>query len=689
MQTFTITKDLLCYRGQNPLLFRRELPDGQYQFEHMNTGACENFKPADFLQAYLEKKISMTPVVKLPCPIPLKKMVLPVGKTLFTVLPELKRKRALRRFGYVKAVLKAGVWAKPTQSESAIQRTDREVGIANKVARIRGGGAVALNAVIDSHAKQIGDPKRPCANAVRVWVDQVLREGKTPMSLIDHPESRRVANLGPIIEGMIERVIDEVYLTRPKKRISVAYSVLVTEIERLNKDAARGYELKTPSKRTFERRVDRLPKYLVCYRREGPDAARMKFRSVTGELPYATRILECVQIDHALLNIIVYDDELQSPLGRPHFTAAWDQYSGMVVGFYVTFSKPSLEAVLGCIRHSILPKSYIHQRYPGINGEYPCHGKAEMYLCDNAFEFHSDTLKSVGDALGTDIVFHPKKSAWLKGGVERLMGAVNKELFEQMPGTTMGSPKERGDYKSKEKACMRFETLMLLLHKWIIEINSQRGIGLFERARIDTWTDGAKESPPFLPCDPEEIRMLLCESATRQLTHDGISVNSLRYNSEEAKRIVDVFGGEIDVKVLYDRRDLGSIYIKIPNTEQVIKLPCLYARYADGLTLMMHKLMKRRQAKLNRVTDRGLLIHKAEAEILYAIREEYESVQLQARSKLAQAAGVNSEATNAGLEPSVHRYLNRDAMPSGPTYMDAVRPSRLLEMEMEAAPPTN
>jgi putative transposase len=682
MLTFSIGKGLVCYRGQSPYQFARQLPDGRYQFEQMNTGEYETYTQSEFLQAYVEKKVTMTPVVRLPCPVPHKKMVLPEGKKLFPMLPEKKRERALRRIGYVKAVLKAGVWAKPTQSAAAVQRADSEVGIPMKVARVRGGGSVALNDAITAHAEVIGDPKRPCVNAVRGWVDQVLREGMVPMSLIDHPESRRVADLGPTIEGLIERTIDEVYLTRQKLRISVAYSVLVTAIERLNKDVAPGYELKTPSKRTFERRVGRLPKFLVCYRREGPDAARMKFRSVTGELPYATRILECVQLDHTVLNALIYDDDWKLPLGRPHLTAAWDQNSGNVVGFYVTFSKPSLEAVLGCIGHSILPKSYLKERYPSIKGEFPCYGKAEMYLCDNAFEFHSNVLKAFGDALGTDIAFHAKKSAWLKGGVERFMASVNTELMEQMPGTTFGSPEKRGDYKSEKQAVMRFETLIMLLHKWVIEVNSQRGIGLFEKARIDVWNDGAKECPPFLPCDPEEIRMLLCERKTRQLTHDGISLHCLKYNSDEATRIRENFGSDIDVEVLYDRRDLGSVYIRIPKSAQMIKLPCLDPRYAEGLSLMMHRLVRRHKKRLNRVKDREQLIHRSEAEILWMIRMELESAKLQVRTKLGQSAGINSEATIAGQRSSIHVCVNADAIPSGPTYQDAVRPPRLLEMEI-------
>lgn len=682
MQTFSISKGLVCYRGQNPYQFARQLPDGRYQFEHMNTGEYETYTQSEFLQAYVEKKVTMTPLVRLPCPVPLKKMVLPEGKKVFTMLPEKKRERALRRIGYVKAVLKAGVWAKPTQSAAAVQRADSEVGIPMKVVRVRGGGSVALNDAITAHAKAIGDPKRPCANAIRGWVDQVLREGMTPMSLIDHPESRRVADLGPTIEGLIERTIDEVYLTREKLRISVAYSALVAEIERLNKDVAPGYELKTPSKRTFERRVNRLPKFLVCYRREGPDAARMKFRSVTGELPYATRILECVQLDHTVLNVLIYDDDNIILLGRPHLTAAWDQASGAVLGFYVTFSKPSLEAVLGCISHSILPKSYLKERYPSIKGEFPCYGKAEMYLCDNAFEFHSKTLKALGHALGTDMGFHPKKSAWLKGGVERLMASVNTEVAEQIEGTTFGSPAKRGDYKSEKHASMRFETLIMLIHKWVIDVNSQRGIGLFEKARIDAWNDGAKEFPPFLPCDPEEIRMLLCERKTRQLTHDGISLNCLKYNSDEATRIREVFGSDIDVEVLYDRRDLGAVYIRIPKSEQMIKLPCLNRRYADGLSLMMHRLVRRHKKRLNRVKEREHLIHLAEAEILWMIREELEFSRLQLRSRLGQSAGINSEATIAGQRRPIHSYIDGNAIPSGPTYQDAVRPPRLLEMEI-------
>lgn len=52
-------------------------------------------------------------------------------------------------------------------------------------------------------------------------------------------------------------------------------------------------------------------------RREGKKAAHDKFGAVKGHFPGADVPLAVVQIDHTLLDIIVRDEEIRLPIGRP------------------------------------------------------------------------------------------------------------------------------------------------------------------------------------------------------------------------------------------------------------------------------------------------------------------------------------------------------------------------------------
>ncbi|WP_298829463.1 hypothetical protein [uncultured Piscinibacter sp.] len=69
-----------------------------------------------------------------------------------------------------------------------------------------------------------------------------------------------------------------------------------------------------------------------------------------------TRPLERVELDHFLCDVHLVCHRTGVPLGRPWLTLAVDHYSGMVVGYHLSFAPPSAASVLACLRHSILPK---------------------------------------------------------------------------------------------------------------------------------------------------------------------------------------------------------------------------------------------------------------------------------------------------------------------------------------------
>ncbi|RBH40617.1 integrase, partial [Pseudomonas sp. MWU13-2860] len=57
-------------------------------------------------------------------------------------------------------------------------------------------------------------------------------------------------------------------------------------------------------------------------------------------------LLERVEIDHTPFNIFVIDEESMLVLGRPYITVIIDCHTRMILGFYLSFSPPSIEAVL-------------------------------------------------------------------------------------------------------------------------------------------------------------------------------------------------------------------------------------------------------------------------------------------------------------------------------------------------------
>jgi putative transposase len=102
----------------------------------------------------------------------------------------------------------------------------------------------------------------------------------------------------------------------------------------------------------------------------GKQEASIRFRTSMFS-PKTKHILEVAEIDHTPVDLFIVDENTMLPLGRPTLTLLIDRKSKMILGVYVSFGGPSTEAVFKCLRHAILPKDYLRERYPRVEGVWP------------------------------------------------------------------------------------------------------------------------------------------------------------------------------------------------------------------------------------------------------------------------------------------------------------------------------
>ncbi|NPU91473.1 MAG: hypothetical protein HPY82_06125 [Gammaproteobacteria bacterium] len=154
-------------------------------------------------------------------------------------------------------------------------------------------------------------------------------------------------------------------------------------LEIIRKEAKRYYKLSQPSMASIYRNVEakiiahnldnpgekiKAPSYLTVQSRvlegnyQNKQKARQGIRAFQAELASAhsgietTRILERVEIDHTLLDVHVLHDDHKTLLGRPNITVLIDHHSHMVLGFQLSFERPSFASVcIACI-NAFLPK---------------------------------------------------------------------------------------------------------------------------------------------------------------------------------------------------------------------------------------------------------------------------------------------------------------------------------------------
>lgn len=99
-----------------------------------------------------------------------------------------------------------------------------------------------------------------------------------------------------------------------------------------------------------------IDQYDVMNSRYGRRAADTK-RGPRAAGVITTRPLERVEMDHFLCDVHLVCEKTGIRLGRPWLTLAVDHYSGMVLGYYLSFAPPSAASVLAALRHAILPKT--------------------------------------------------------------------------------------------------------------------------------------------------------------------------------------------------------------------------------------------------------------------------------------------------------------------------------------------
>lgn len=307
--------------------------------------------------------------------------------------------------------------------------------------------------------------------------------------------------------------------------------------------------------------------------------------------PRPTRLLERVEIDHTPLHLFVVDLEDRLPIGRPTLTLATDTYSKMPFGFDVSFQPGSYLTAMRCLRHGILPKPDCQTLY-GTTHPFPVYGLPETVVVDRGMEFVGNSLV---DALGMLGIIHevmPGRTPWYKGSIERFFRTQNQGLLEGLPGYTFGDIFSRADYDPVQDACISLETFHKLLHIFLLDIYAQRWHDGIQDIPARRWEQGCQSGlAPTLYHDAEELRILLCASDTRTLTRQGITWETLHYNSSALSQLRQRTGGG-SVRFRYDPEDLGEIHVFDPDVGW-LTVPAVHPEYASGLSLYKHRVIRR------------------------------------------------------------------------------------------------
>jgi putative transposase len=463
----------------------------------------------------------------------------------------------------------------------------------------------SLTPIIQQVAQQIEDKHPPSHITLYRWLKDYLPSGDI-RSLIPRHQGKGNFNpkITPEVDKLIKEVITEVYLTPECPNIASIYDVVICRILAENnlRKSQRKAALKIPHRATIYRQIQQLDTIEKAVGRYGKRTASLMYNPVK-EGPRPSRPLERVEIDHTLLPFFVVDTDTRIPIGTPSLTSAVDKYSGVIVGYYLSFEPFSSLSVMQCLLHTIHPKDYVKNKFPSVKKDWNVYGIMEILVVDNGKEFYSQHFQDACQQLGISIQYTPPYMPWYKSSIERTFSSYNTQLLQGQPGALFQEFTTQYDYDPKKNAVVSLEALQEMIHIFIVDIHNQSSHSQFCTPRAEVWSKGITEYPPTLPLNLQELRVLVGAIEKRVITRRGVELYGLYYNSCELARLRSNYEVE-DMRrrgglrqrekatIKYDPTDLSKIYVLDPTSHQFIVVPAMNQEYTQGLTLWQHRVIK-------------------------------------------------------------------------------------------------
>lgn len=385
---------------------------------------------------------------------------------------------------------------------------------------------------------------------------------------------------------------------------------------------------------TIQRRVAEVDDFTRDSLKYGEEYAERihsdRIRQVRAEFP-----LDIVDVDHTTLNIFVFGEGVA--FGRPDLVLFRDRYSGIILGWAVTFGPPSYETFLEGLLHAMSPKD--PENLPeGVS--YRWYGRPLRLGVDNAKHLVGLDIHGAARQLGMQTAKYRPGHPWEKGALEHLFHILGVSLIERLPGSTAMSPEERMKFDD--------EKLMALPQVDIAELNGflayyfseihhcdpHEGLGAIPtRSGVphDIWATGIGKVPSRPIQDQSILVRLAGQSREVGISAKGlIRWDNIEYQSAHAsalkqtahhKRGQGKFHGT-KYRAVRDPSDLSKIWIEIPwEPERYVEVPTAgaYASYANGLRAYQHKRIQEHHRRKTSEAANAPALMKAKAELMQRI----------------------------------------------------------------------
>jgi len=332
------------------------------------------------------------------------------------------------------------------------------------------------------------------------------------------------------------------------------------------------------------------------------------FRSLEVSRPF-----EVVEIDSTELDVFTVSDVNGKESRQLWLTVALDVFTRLVVAWRITTKDPKGVDLAHLLHDMVRPKLWRPEwgeaarwRY-GIPESLLIHDSTDAPLAgvpfgvpstisvDNGPIFVSTVARDTCVELGIDLYFARPLTPTDKPHVERFFRTVNDTFVQFLPGYTGSSVADRGDKPHLQATPRLFESQVReRFGKWSLADYSNTPHRGLPRAPGSNqfWTPNEKYDQAiaitgfYAVPRSRDLRIRLLPKEARRVTHTGIELNHLHYDSDDLEpyRYQDSSYAELGFRwpIRYDPRDLSKIYFFEPEPlnpvrGQWITVPCTIA----------------------------------------------------------------------------------------------------------------
>lgn len=455
--------------------------------------------------------------------------------------------------------------------------------------------------VIQRVAKTLGEAviKSPSFTSLYEWVQRYNKAGRDISALMNQDSSKgnKSDRLPDELRTIVRDAVDRVYMVRERGTKQGALHAAQAAVLKENALRPDALKLRMPTLTMVRKDIRGRSAFDRHAARYGHMSALRAFRAVLGKT-IPDKPLDRAEIDHTRMDLFVVDKD-GNPLGRPWLTVCVDALTRCVLGFYLGFEPPSYLTVARCLKHAFLPKTDLRKRYPSIKSEWPSYGVMRTLVVDNGLEFHSESLEAACYYLGIEIQYTPRKMPWYKGIIERFQGTLNRAIAHGAPGTTFSDIFEKDDYDPAKHAVVELEQLREAINLWVADVYHQKEHRSLQTSPAAMWGSSIKPEEIELPEDPKRLDAVLGRVDFRMLTHKGIELEGLFYNSTDLRDLRMQHGDKLRVELRVDDGDIGRVVVFSPDKKTMVHAPVVSNAegYALGMSAWQHKVCKKYAAE--------------------------------------------------------------------------------------------